>query len=197
MDSRITKEHYQLKKNVPAIKPGDRVKVHQKIKEGAKERIQVFEGVIIKMQHGTGINGTFTVRRIASGVGVEKLFPLHSPAIVKIEKIRSAKVRRAKLYYVRDLVGRAARRMKKEKEDIAVWEDVVVEIAEKDPEQVQIEKEADEAGEEKEEAVEAIEEKIEEAEEPAEAEVAPETEVEAKDEEKDETEDKKDAPAKK
>jgi large subunit ribosomal protein L19 len=197
MDSRITKEHYQLKKNVPAIGPGDRVKVHQKIKEGAKERIQIFEGVIIKTQHGTGINGTFTVRRIASGVGVEKLFPLHSPAIVKIEKIRSAKVRRAKLYYVRDLVGRAARRLKKEKEDVAVWEDVIVEVTQKDPEQVQIEKEAEETPEE---TVELVEEKIEEAEEEVPAEEAPETpeaEVEVKDEAEAESVDDKDAPEKK
>jgi len=127
MDSQITQNHYQIKKNVPELNPGDRIRVHQKIKEGNKERIQVFEGLVIKTQHGRGINGTFTVRRISLGVGVEKTLPLHLPTIVKIEKIRSAKVRRAKLYYVRDLIGKRARRLKKEKEDAAVWEDVVIE----------------------------------------------------------------------
>lgn len=127
MDSQITQNHYQIKKNIPEINPGDRIRVHQKIKEGNKERVQVFEGLVIKTQHGRGINGTFTVRRISLGVGVEKTLPLHLPTIVKIEKIRSAKVRRAKLYYVRDLIGKRARRLKKEKEDAAVWEDVVVE----------------------------------------------------------------------
>lgn len=125
MDSTITQNHFQLKKNVPQLASGDRVRVHQKIREGTKERIQIFEGIILKMQHGRGINGTFTVRRIASGVGVEKTFPLHMPAIVKIEKMKSAKVRRAKLYYVRGLVGKAANRLKGEKEDTAVWEDVI------------------------------------------------------------------------
>ena len=145
MDATITHEHHQLKKNVPELRAGDRVRVHQKIREGAKERIQVFEGVIIKTQHGNGINGTFTVRRISLSVGIEKTFPLHLPSIVKIEKVRSAKVRQAKLYYVRGLVGKAARRLKKEKEDAKVWEDVAVEEVKKDPEQEKIEQEADAA----------------------------------------------------
>lgn len=153
MDSAITQNHHQLKKNVPDLKPGDRVRVHQKIKEGAKERVQVFEGLIIKTQHGRGINGTFTVRRISLSVGVEKTFPLHLPTIVKIEKLRSAKVRRAKLYYVRDLIGKRAQRLKKEKEDAAVWEDVVVE-----------EKPSDEASQEV--AEEEVEAKAESADEP-------------------------------
>lgn len=127
MDATITHQHFQIKKNVPELRAGDRVRVHQKIREGSKERIQVFEGLIIKTQHGVGINGTFTVRRISLGVGIEKTFPLHLPSIVKVEKLKSAKVRRAKLYYVRGLVGKAARRLKKEKEDAAVWEDVVEE----------------------------------------------------------------------
>lgn len=126
MDSAITHQHFQLKKNSPVLHAGDRVRVHQKIKEGDKERIQIFEGLIIKCQHGRGINGTFTVRRISLGVGVEKTFPLHLPTIVKIEKLKSAKVRRAKLFYVRGLVGKKARRLKKEKEDLKVWEDVIV-----------------------------------------------------------------------
>jgi len=127
MDPSITHEHHQLKKNVPDLRAGDRVRVHQKIQEGAKTRIQVFEGLVIKTQHGNGINGTFTVRRISLSVGVEKCFPLHLPSIVKIEKVKSAKVRRAKLFYVRDLVGKKARRLKREKDDKAVWEDVIVE----------------------------------------------------------------------
>lgn len=145
MNPALTHEHFQIKSNIPELKVGDRIRVHQKIKEGAKERIQVFEGLIIKMQHGNGINGTFTVRRISLGVGVEKTFPLHLPSIVKIEKIRSAKVRRAKLFYVRDLIGKRAYRLKKEKEDKAVWEDVVVEKVEKDPEQVAIDEAAKDA----------------------------------------------------
>lgn len=146
MDSTFTHKHYQLKKNIPDINSGDRVRVHQKIREGNKERIQVFEGLVIKTQHGNGINGTFTVRRIASGVGVEKLFPLHSPVITKIEKVRSAKVRRAKLYYVRGLIGKAARRLKKEKEDLAVWEDVIADEPEtsKEVEQIEVEEESKE-----------------------------------------------------
>ena len=124
MDSTITHNHFQLKKNIPELRAGDRVRVHQKIQEGGKTRVQVFEGLTIKTQHGNGINGTFTVRRISLGVGVEKCFPLHLPSITKIEKLKSAKVRRAKLYYVRGLIGKAARRLKKEKEDAKVWEDV-------------------------------------------------------------------------
>jgi large subunit ribosomal protein L19 len=145
MNPILTQGHFQIKKNTPEIKAGDRVRVHQKIKEGSKERIQVFEGLVIKTNHGTGINGTFTVRRISLSVGVEKTFPLHLPSIVKIEKVRSAKVRRAKLFYVRELIGKRANRLKKEKEDKAVWEDVVEEKIKKDPEQEQIEREAEEA----------------------------------------------------
>ena len=145
MNPAITHEHFQLKKNVPDIRPGDRVRVHQKIREGNKQRVQVFEGLVIKTQHGTGINGTFSVRRLSFGVGVEKNFPLHLPSIVKIEKMRSARVRRAKLFYVRDLIGKRAKRLKKEKEDKAVWEDVAVEEVKKDPEQQAILEGADEA----------------------------------------------------
>jgi large subunit ribosomal protein L19 len=137
MNPILTKEHFQIKSNIPTLKAGDRVRVHQKIKEGAKERIQVFEGLIIKTQHGTGINGSFTVRRISLGVGSEKTFPLHLPTIVKIEKLKSAKVRRAKLFYVRDLVGKKARRLKREKDDKDVWE--IVGEVKKDPEQIEIE----------------------------------------------------------
>ena len=95
----------QLKENVPVLNIGDTVKVHNKIKEGTRERIQMFEGTIIA-RHGGGISETFTVRRISYGVAVEKTFPVHSPNVEKVEIIRTGKVRRAKLYYLRDKVGK-------------------------------------------------------------------------------------------
>ena len=98
----------QLKSDLPELKIGDTVKVHAKIKEGNRERIQVFEGIIIAMKHA-GINKTVTVRRISYGVGVEKTFPVHSPNIAKFEIGRNGKVRRAKLYYLRGRVGKAAK----------------------------------------------------------------------------------------
>ena len=101
-------ESQQLKKEMPVINVGDTVRVHVKIKEGSRERIQVFEGTVIAKKHG-GINETFTVRRISYGVGVEKVFPLYSPVIEKVETVRKGKVRRAKLYYLRDRVGKAAK----------------------------------------------------------------------------------------
>ena len=106
-------EHEQLKNKIPDLKVGDTVRVHQRIKEGNRERIQVFEGIIIKKQGG-GVNATFTVRRVAYGVGVEKTFLVHSPMIEKVEVVRVGKARRAKLYYLRDRVGKSA----KTKEDI-------------------------------------------------------------------------------
>jgi large subunit ribosomal protein L19 len=102
----ITKE--QLRSDVPAFRPGDTLKVHVKVKEGNRERIQLFEGVVIK-RRGTGVSASFTVRKISYGVGVERAFPLHSPKIDKIEVARRGKVRRAKLYYLRALRGKAAR----------------------------------------------------------------------------------------
>ena len=101
-------EHEQLKNKIPELKIGDTVRVHQRIKEGNRERIQVFEGIIIKKQGG-GVNATFTVRKIAYGVGVEKTFLVHSPLVEKVEVVRVGKARRAKLYYLRDRVGKAAR----------------------------------------------------------------------------------------
>ena len=98
----------QIKTDLPELKIGDTVKVHAKIKEGNRERIQIFEGTIIAMKH-SGINKTVTVRRISYGVGVEKTFPVHSPNIAKFEVVRHGKVRRAKLYYLRDRVGKAAK----------------------------------------------------------------------------------------
>ena len=99
-------EHEHLKEKIPVLKVGNTVRVHQRIKEGNRERIQVFEGIIIKKQGG-GLNATFTVRRIASGVGVEKTFLIHSPLVEKVELVRVGKARRAKLYYLRDRVGKA------------------------------------------------------------------------------------------
>lgn len=102
----ITKD--QLRTDHPDFRPGDTIRVHAKVVEGSRERIQVFEGVVIKRQNG-GIHETFTVRKISYGVGVERTFPLHSPRIEKIEIVRRGKVRRAKLYYMRNLRGKAAR----------------------------------------------------------------------------------------
>ena len=122
-------EHEQLKNKIPDLRVGDTVRVHVKIKEGNKERIQVFEGIIIKKQGG-GVNATFTVRRISYGVGVEKTFLVHSPNVEKVEVTRVGKARRAKLYYLRDRVGKAAKTKEKvgariETREIVVKEEVV------------------------------------------------------------------------
>jgi len=101
-------EQTQLKANIPQFRAGDTVRVHVKIKEGDKERIQVFEGTVIRLRRGSS-HATFTVRKISFGHGVERIFPLHSPTIEKIEVVRSGRVRRAKLYYLRKLKGKAAR----------------------------------------------------------------------------------------
>ena len=101
-------EHEQLKSKIPDLKIGNTVKVHVRIKEGNKERIQVFEGIIIKVQ-GAGVNKTFTVRKISYGVGVEKTFLIHSPLVEKVEVVRVGKARRAKLFYLRDRIGKAAK----------------------------------------------------------------------------------------
>ena len=97
-----------LKSDIPAFGVGDTVKVHIKIKEGNRERIQVFEGTIIAKK-GSGISSTFTVRRVAYGCGVERVFPVHSPNVAKVELVRNGKVRRSKLYYLRDRVGKSAK----------------------------------------------------------------------------------------
>ena len=122
-------EHEQMKNKIPALKVGDTVKVHQRIKEGNRERIQVFEGIIIKKQGG-GVNATFTVRRVAYGVGVEKSFLVHSPMVEKVELVRVGKARRAKLYYLRDRVGKAAKTKEAigariENKEITIKEDIV------------------------------------------------------------------------
>lgn len=102
----IQKKHLR---NHPVIKVGYTVRVHQRIKEGAKERVQIFEGLVIKVSHGAGLDKTFTVRRVVSSIGVEKIFPFNSGTLVKIEVIKIAKVRRAKLYYMRERFGKSAR----------------------------------------------------------------------------------------
>lgn len=98
----------QLRNDIPDFRPGDTVRVHARIIEGSRERIQMFEGVVIK-RHGAGISATYTVRKISSGIGVERTFPLHSPRVDKIEVVRYGHVRRNKLYYLRSLNGKAAR----------------------------------------------------------------------------------------
>ena len=98
----------QLKSELPLVRIGDTIRVHNKIKEGARERIQMFEGTVIS-KHGGGISESFTVRRMSYGVGVEKTFPIHSPNVVQVDIIRVGKVRRAKLYYLRDGVGKASK----------------------------------------------------------------------------------------
>ena len=124
-------EHEQLKNKVPVLTVGNTVKVHVKVKEGNRERIQVFEGIIIKKQGG-GVNETFTVRKISYGVGVEKTFLVHSPMVEKVEVVRVGKARRAKLYYLRDRVGKASKTKEKigariENKEIILKEDLVEE----------------------------------------------------------------------
>jgi len=124
-------EHEQLKNKIPELKVGNTVKVHVRIKEGNKERIQVFEGIIIKVQGG-GVNQTFTVRKISYGVGVEKTFLVHSPLVEKVELVRVGKARRARLFYLRDRVGKAAKTKEQvgariENREIVVKEELVEE----------------------------------------------------------------------
>ena len=127
-------EHEQLKSKIPELRVGNTVKVHVRIKEGNKERIQVFEGIIIKKQGG-GVNATFTVRKNSYGVGVEKTFLVHSPLVEKVELVRVGKARRAKLYYLRDRVGKASKTKEQvgariEDREILVKEDIVEEPVE-------------------------------------------------------------------
>ena len=165
-------EHEQLKNKIPDLKVGNTVRVHQRIKEGNRERIQVFEGIIIKKQGG-GLNVTFTVRKIAYGVGVEKTFLIHSPLVEKVEVVRVGKARRAKLYYLRDRVGKAAKTKELvgariEDKEIVVKEDLTEEAP---------------AEEVKEEVVETPAETTETVEEVAEATEAPAEEAKKEDKE--------------
>lgn len=102
-----------LRTDIPDVKPGDTIKVYQKLREKDKEKIQVFEGLVLARRHGKGINSTITVRKVVGGLGVERIFPLHSPNISKIEVMKQGKVRRAKLYYLREAKGRKARLKKR------------------------------------------------------------------------------------
>ncbi len=127
-------EHEQMKNKIPMLKVGDTVKVHVRVKEGNRERIQIFEGIIIKKQGG-GVNATFTVRKTSYGVGVEKTFLIHSPTVEKIEVVRVGKARRAKLFYLRDRLGKSAKTKEKvgariETKEITIKEDLVEEPVE-------------------------------------------------------------------
>lgn len=131
MDIIKSLEHEQLKNSIPDLKVGNTVRVHVKIKEGNKERIQVFEGIVIKKQGG-GVNETFTVRKISYGVGVEKTFLIHSPLVEKVEVVRVGKARRAKLYYLRERTGKASKTKEMvgariENKEIVLKEDLVEE----------------------------------------------------------------------
>ncbi len=124
-------EHEQMKSKIPVLNVGDTVKVHVRVKEGNRERIQVFEGIIIKVQGG-GVNQTFTVRKTSYGVGVEKTFLVHSPAVEKVEVTRVGKVRRAKLFYLRDRLGKSAKTKEKvgariETKEVTIKEEIVEE----------------------------------------------------------------------
>jgi large subunit ribosomal protein L19 len=159
-------EHEQLKNKIPDLKVGNTVRVHQRIKEGNRERIQVFEGIIIKKQGG-GLNATFTVRKIAYGVGVEKTFLIHSPLVEKVEVVRVGKARRAKLYYLRDRVGKAAKTKELvgariEDKEIVVKEDLTEEAPAEEVKEEVVETPA-ETTETVEEVAEAIEAPAEEA----------------------------------
>jgi large subunit ribosomal protein L19 len=119
MENLLTK---YMKKNVPDFRSGDTVKVHIKVKEGGKERIQIFEGLVIAAKHGKGLDGTVTVRKESFGIGVERIFPVHSPRIVKVERVKQSRIRRSKLYYMRELSGKNAR-LKDVNRDSKVWEE--------------------------------------------------------------------------
>lgn len=182
MDILKSIEHEQMKNKIPELKIGNTVRVHVRVKEGNRERIQVFEGIIIKKQGG-GVNATFTVRKISYGVGVEKTFLVHSPRIEKIEVTRVGRARRAKLYYLRDRVGKAAKTKEQvgariETREITVKEDVVP--VEGEPEAVEVEKAL-------EEPVPVVEETIEVATETEKVPVAEEAKTEVVSEKKEET----------
>ena len=114
MTTLLQKFNKEQERELPDLRPGDTIKVHQRIKEGDKERIQIFEGIILAKKHGVGIPATITVRKIVDGIGVERIFPIHSPALSKIEVIRHAKVRRSKLYYLKTAKGKKAKLKRKD-----------------------------------------------------------------------------------
>ncbi|MFH1820571.1 MAG: 50S ribosomal protein L19 [Candidatus Nealsonbacteria bacterium] len=122
MSNKITTFMQPELRTIPDIRPGDSVRITQKIKEGDKERDQVFEGLVIARKHGKGMESTITVRKIVSGVGIEKIFPLHSPAIEKMAVVKRGKVRRAKLYFLRTAKGKRSRLKNKEFAEVVVQE---------------------------------------------------------------------------
>ena len=187
-------EHEQLKNKIPELKIGNTVRVHVKIKEGNKERIQVFEGIIIKKQGG-GVNETFTVRKISYGVGVEKTFLVHSPLVEKVEVVRVGKVRRAKLYYLRDKVGKASKPKERigariENNEITIKEDIVEEPAQEVAEVVE-ETVTEAPVEEKVETVEEVKEEVKTTEPAEKVEEVKEVKEEKTEEPKAEKEEKK------
>lgn len=150
MNQTIFTKH--MKKNIPDISTGDTVRVHQIIKEGDKERVQVFEGLVIATHGGKTLDGTFTVRKESFGVSVERIYPIHSPRVVKIERIKQSRVRRSKLYFMRDLSGKNAR-LKELNRDHQMWEEPEAEKElEKIAEETAKEAEASKAAKEAEEA---------------------------------------------
>lgn len=160
-------EHEQMKNKIPVLNVGDTVKVHVRVKEGNRERIQIFEGIIIKVQGG-GVNQTFTVRKVYYGVGVEKTFLVHSPVVEKVEVVRVGKVRRAKLFYLRDRLGKAAKTREKigakiETKEVTIKEELVEEPVAEEASNVEAEAVATEAPA-KEEVAPAVEEKAAEQE---------------------------------
>lgn len=114
------------KKNIPQIRSGDTLRVYFKVTEAGKTRLQTFEGICISRKHGDSLNGSFTLRKISGEIGVERTFPIHSPLISKIEKIKSRQTRRSKLYFVRDLVGKKAKKIRETK-DYKMWEEALSE----------------------------------------------------------------------
>ena len=169
-------EHEQMKNKIPVLNVGDTVRVHVRVKEGNRERIQVFEGIIIKVQGG-GVNQTFTVRKTSYGVGVEKTFLVHSPTVEKVEVTRVGKARRAKLFYLRDRLGKSAKTKEKigariETKEVTIKEELVEEPAQVETTENKVKKE--EVVTENEEKVQEVETVAEET--PVAEEVAPATE---------------------
>ena len=141
MTTLLEKFNKEQEKKLPDLRPGDTIKVYQKIKDGDKERIQIFEGIIIGKKHGVGIPATITVRKVVDGIGVERVWPIHSPSLEKIEILRHAKVRRSKLYYLRTAKGKKAKLKRKDfAAAIAPEEPKITETAEVPAEKITEEK---------------------------------------------------------
>lgn len=158
--SDLTKQF--TKKNIPDIRSGDTIRVSYKITEGNKTRIQAFEGLCIALKHGRGLDGSIKIRKISGGLGVERTFPLHSPLIVKFEKVKSSRTRKAKLYFVRDLTVKQRRQKTNETKDYGMWEESASEeeLAKIEAEKA---KEAEAKAAEKAKKEEELEEKFEQA----------------------------------